>query len=222
MIPKTIHRVWLGDGIPLDRDVGFTDKWQKLHPNWSLMVWDDQAVEDHLRPMVTGDLYDRLPTYVHRADLVCIEAINRYGGLCAGWDVEPTQSWEPLIGDSDGWTTIDVDGFPGGIFGARPGHPALGALLETIVAGVTLRGGFSTPNVDTGPLAWGEALGPKGRMPGGLELVGTAKSWAPVHWKQKHLLNDPELVAALRADPEVYSIHYFNHSWKNLDDVKVR
>ena len=221
---RIIHRVWLGPNQPLSRDAAFTDLWQCTHPGWKVMVWDDQAVDSLLRPLIIDELYEQAPTYVHRADIVMVEAIHRFGGLYAGWDTEPTRSWEPLIGGLYGWSTIDVDGFPGGVFGARSGHPAMRALLATIYAGVQRRGTFSTPNVDTGPFAWGATFGLAGRMPGGLEQVGTAKTWAPVHWKQKELLDDPLFIEGLRADPEVFSIHYFNGSWlpESSVDVHVR
>jgi mannosyltransferase OCH1-like enzyme len=166
-------------------------------------------------------LYDRLPTYVHRADVVYVEAVLKFGGMAVGWDVEPIKNWEPLIDLSEGWCTVDADNFPGGLFGAVPNHQAFKVVLEEIEEGITRRGGFATPNRDTGPYPWNRALGAGGKLPQALDRIPKESAF-PIHWNDKERLNDPKVQAQLRANPKVYAIHYFNHSWKNLEDVKVR
>lgn len=203
--PRIIHRVWLGDKTPLTRDVEFGPQWLGLHPGWKMVEWDDQRVESELRPLILDARYDQAPTVVHRADIVRIEAVYRFGGMYVDYDMEPLRNVESLISGSEGWTTPDADQFPGNaFFGAVAGHPGLRRLLERIrmhTAGV-----WPGPALATGPTIWNQVF-----SDGGIDILGTSATAYPVHWTDKKTLADRE--ATMAAAKDSYAIHHFNGSW---------
>ena len=200
--PRTIHRVWLGDATPLARDVAFGAQWLDLHPGWDLIEWDDERVES-LRPLILDRLYEHAPTVVHRADIVRVEVVYRFGGMYVDYDMEPLRNVEPLIGESEGWTTPDADQFPGNaFFGAVAGHQGLRRLLDLIGK----RGTGLGPALTTGPWTWNDAFGN-----GGIDILGTSTTAYPVHWDDKKTLANRE--ATLVAAKDSYAIHHFNGPW---------
>lgn len=210
MIPKLIHRVWLGPNTPHPDDVAATRLWADMYPDHRIVEWTDSTI--HQLPLILTDEYAAAPTWVHRADIVSVEAVYHLGGILVGWDMEPIRNILHLVDGLEGWCTLDADGYPGGaFFGAVAGHQGLACLIEVIRARVA--DGYTKPNRDTGPYAWNDAFGPDGRMPDALTVVAGSKAAYPIHWKQKELLQDPEVVAGLRADPDVYAIHHFRGSW---------
>lgn len=220
--PKVIHRVWLGPNEPDPVCVAFSDRWRELHPGWQVIDWHDDergtyligrdGVDDlsvvRCADLVLASEYREAPTWVHRADMVMVELAWAFGGMVAGWDMEPTRSWEPLIDGHAAWCTPDADGFPGGgIFGAVDHHPAMMLILDTIRSRWARFPG-ADPNIVTGPYAWNEAIGPFD-----LDVLGTTRTAYPIHYTARHLTRDPATMGKLRQDPEVYAIHLFAGSW---------
>lgn len=212
--PRILHRVWLGPAEPPERFAGFTQAWRDLHPDWLVMEWHDDTVAATL--LEAPGLYRDAPTWVHRADLVMVEAVVLFGGVAVGWDMEPTRPLGPLADGHEAWCTLDADGFPGGaLFGARPGWPPLRRLLREVIPARVAEHGWREPHLDTGPWAWLDAFGPDGVMPDGMPVVAGTKAAYPVHYTEKHRLLEPGVIEGLRADPEVYVIHHFAGSWLN-------
>lgn len=223
MIPKLIHRVWVGPTIP-PAEFDYSAAWLRTNPEWRLITWTDQTVEN-LFPLVTQAEYDDAPTYVHRADLILCEAVFRHGGIAVGYDMEPLRPLEPLIDGHDGWATPDADGFAGNaFFGAIPDHRAIKHVLDTIHARIERDGwaqGWHQPHVDTGPWAWGEAFGRWGEHCAdyGMDLLGDWKTAYPIRYWEKHLFNDPH--AYRKRTRHSVVVHRFAGSWLT-NDVTVR
>lgn len=218
--PKIIHRVWLGPNTPHPDDVAFTAQWRAMYPEWEVIVWDDVRVAAELRPlMLLGEPYDKAPTYVHRADLVMVEAVYHFGGMMAAFDVEPVRDMTPLIEHLDCWTIPeDAAGGPGGaIFGSVPGHPALAAVLSEIY--LRYPNWRGRPNLDTGPHPWAAAWN-LGLMKG-MVYAAPHRAAVPVHWASRSNLENPAYVERLRQDPGVYAIHYYRGSWTKDSGIDV-
>lgn len=223
--PKVIHRVWLGPNEPARFYEGLGDVWASMYPGWVVIDWNDDLVERRL-PMRLQREYDEAPTYVHRADIVAVEAVRVFGGMFVGWDMEPLQPIVAEIETSDGWCTPDADGIPGGgLFGAVPNHPALKDLLDVIRERIA-RDGWREPNESTGPLAWADAFGEPGfygRALHSLDVLGTT-AWAyPIHYSERELLADRDRAREVARERGAYALHYFAQSWLEGGlDVRVR
>lgn len=227
MIPKLVHRVWLGPN-PQPAEFDYAEAWARTNPDWALCTWTDHNVVTCLADLVTQPLYDDAPTYVHRADLILPEAVYRYGGVAVGYDMEPLRSLDELVDGHDSWCTPDADGFAGGaFFGAIPHHPAIRHVLDTIRIRIDRQGwapGWHQPHVDTGPWAWGEAFGRHGEYCDqlGMTILGDYKTAYPIRYWEKHLFDDPAAYAELTRDSIV--VHRFAGSWigEHAADVLVR
>ena len=62
MIPRIIHRVWVGGPIP-DDYAAAGDEWARLNPTWTVKLWDDAAIARFgLRNRHVYDAAERLAT----------------------------------------------------------------------------------------------------------------------------------------------------------------
>lgn len=231
MIPKLVHRVWLGPHAP-PAEHDYAAAWAATNPGWQLLTWTDQTVPN-LFPLVTQAEYDDAPTYVHRADLILPEAVYRHGGVAVGYDIEPLRPLDTFIGGYDCWCTPDADGFAGGaFFGAEPGHRAIRHVLDTIHRRHERDGwatGWPQPHIDTGPWAWGEAFAADPNIPGyeragkyGMVVLGDYRTAYPIRYWEKQLFDDPTKYAHLTRDSVV--VHRFAGSWvgDNAANVLIR
>lgn len=215
-----VHRVWLGSEPPAKHD--FSAHWQATNPGYELVTWTDGAVDDDLEHMVCQVQYDDAPTYVHRADIVLVEAVYRYGGVAVGYDMEPLQPIDPLIAGHDAWCTPDADGFPGqAFFGGIPGHRAFAAVLDRLPQRLAERGGwmqheegqFPGPHLDTGPWLWGDVFGRHGEQAAAfdLDILGTWETAYPVRYFEKDRRIAPRELR--RRMDLAYVHHLFAGSW---------
>lgn len=222
---KTIHRVWVGPHEP-PAEHDYTAAWAATNPDYELVTWTDQRVEDDLEHMICQRLYDEAPTYVHRADIVLVEAVYRYGGVAVGYDMEPLRPVDPLISGHGAWCTPDADGFPGqAFFGGIPGHRAFAAVLDRIGPRLEERGGwlqhdegqYPGPHIDTGPHLWGDVFGRNGERSTdfGLDVLGTWETAYPIRYWEKDTPLDPAELDRRMALAVV--AHKFAGSWLRND-----
>jgi mannosyltransferase OCH1-like enzyme len=73
-IPKIIHQIWIGPKPPPKR---FLATWQAQHPTWDYRFWTD----DNLPPLKNQALYDALPTFHGKADVLRYELLHQFGGV---------------------------------------------------------------------------------------------------------------------------------------------
>ncbi len=220
MIPKIIHRCWLGPNSPDPYFVEAHDRWAALNPGWQVHDWNDDNVEQALLPlMYLRDDYLAAPTYVHRVDIAIVEAVRVYGGVAVAWDSEPLKPIEPFYRDSKGWCSPDGDLIPGGaFFGAEPDHPGTRAILQAIKHRIERYGWTRPVNEITGPFAWMDAFGveiigdPATRFP--LEILGRREDFYPVTSNERHHqhLTYGQMVERARAVDAV-AVHMYSRSW---------
>lgn len=154
MIPRTVHRLWLGGPEP-DWMAGFADTWRQ--PGWELRQWTDDNVGE-LFPLVNQDIYDRVeeiaPDHVGqlRSDVLRYEILHRLGGVWVDADFECLRPIDPLLDGVECFAAWEAEGVwvNNAIVGATPGHPFIGALVEGLAANVERRQGCK-PNKLTGP-----------------------------------------------------------------------
>ncbi len=101
---------------------------RQLHPNWSIKIWNDDAVVDGAR---LSRYLDRASSGAQRADLICLDAVLVYGGVYLDSDFRLLKAFDEIIahycffiGTEDGYNLTN------GLIGATPQHPAIAAIID--------------------------------------------------------------------------------------------
>lgn len=99
MVPKTIHRIWVGGDMP-EQYRQYEDEWRRLHPGWDIVTWGDAD----LRWLTNQTMFDNAERYVpadaigqFRSDIARYEILFKHGGIYVDCDVQPVKSFEPLL-----------------------------------------------------------------------------------------------------------------------------
>jgi len=156
VIPKIIHRVWVGGREP-EWQASFRESWEQ--PGWELWQWGDEDIEGLL--LRNRPLYDKAEKIAgrfagqFRADLIRYEILEQHGGVYVDADFEclrPLDELEAMVGDADcfaAWEEPNV-WINNAIFGAVPGHRFVNALISLLPQSVVEHAG-ARPNIMVGP-----------------------------------------------------------------------
>lgn len=130
MIPRILHRVWLGKAPIPEQQEQFWKRWQELHPKWEFRTWRD----DDILWLQNRPLLPKLRSHSSRTDIVRYEVLLKHGGVYVDTDMEPLRSLEPLL-------EMPLTAFAGfespkalctATMGAEPGHSAVQLLVANI------------------------------------------------------------------------------------------
>lgn len=154
MIPRIVHRIWLGGPEP-EWTQPFAETW--LRPGWELKQWGEAEVET-LFPLANQVIYDEAPQLVPdhvgqlRSDVLRYEILHRFGGVYVDTDFECLRPIDPLL---DGVQCFAAWEQPSrwinqAILGSTPQHPFLDALISELPANVEANAGHK-PNRLSGP-----------------------------------------------------------------------
>ncbi len=201
MIPKVIHRVWLGTDPMPDEFEHYGETWRRHHPDWEMQLWTDS----HMPELRFPDALDRCRNHGERSDILRSEVLLRYGGLYVDTDVECQKPLEPLIDDIDAFAAWVRPGRIGSaVLGAVPGHPAIEKLLTEMQARV---GKGSQIEATVGLLTDVLSAAPDVE-------VFDSETFYPYH-----PYHNP---ANGREFPDAYAIHHWGLTWKTKDDLRDR
>lgn len=149
MIPRTIHRIWIGDPEPeWQRACGET--WHK--PGWEVVEYDRAPFT-----LQNQGLYDRAeelaPGYEgqFRSDLLRLELLYHRGGVYVDADFALLTTIDDLL-EVECFVAWEVQGKTANnaIMGAKPQHRLIGRLIDYLPDSVARNAG-KKPNVMTGP-----------------------------------------------------------------------
>jgi inositol phosphorylceramide mannosyltransferase catalytic subunit len=145
-IPRTIHRVWLGDAPMPGEHVRYGESLVEHHPTWEHRLWTDAD----LPSLGLGErdvARTRSPSEL--SDLVRYEVLARHGGVYCDTDVECLRPLDALLTGVPAFGAIEFAGRVGtAVLGARPGHP----LFARAAREVRATAGLGAHSVDaTGP-----------------------------------------------------------------------
>ncbi len=156
MIPKVLHRIWLGSSaVP----PGFSDataSWQKFFPDYELTLWRDRDMVNLGLP----SLWFSAKTYAERADIARYLIMSMYGGIYADCDVVPRTRFDFLWCEDD--TDVVFEEAPGrvmnGLFVSKPR-----SMVSRLASGLSVRSARrqsadAAPNVRTGPYVFSAAV----------------------------------------------------------------
>lgn len=136
VIPKLLHRIWLGDQ-PMDlEDQRWWERWRELHPSWELRTWGEQD----LVKLGCGPAWELSCNPGYRSDVGRLHLLSRIGGVYVDTDVEPLQSLEPLLQHVTSFAGSLAQssehplelGVQNAVLGCRPGDEWFGELVETL------------------------------------------------------------------------------------------
>ena len=197
MIPRTLHRVWVGGRpIPAEFDAWW-EAWAALNPGWTLRTWTEPGALRNRRE------YDRATTLAGKADVLRYEVVLREGGVYVDCDEEPLRPLDDLdLGGHSAFAGLESDGWiANGVIGAEAGHPALEAVVRGLRPSVA-RYGSRQPVHATGPgLLTRTWLGRSD-----VRLFPPA-TFYPVHWTHKAELGGPY-------PAESFGVQHWAASWQ--------
>jgi len=93
-IPKIIHQIWLGSPFP-DKYKLLTDRWQEMHPDWTIMLWDEKKIEDF--GLANKWMYDNMRNPSAKSDVVRYEVAYSYGGIYVDTDFLCCKNFDKLL-----------------------------------------------------------------------------------------------------------------------------
>ncbi len=133
LIPKVMHQIWDGDIPPLYQN--YLDECKKLHPNWEFKLWGDKEVEE--LGLMYKDLYDKMRSYVVKADVLRYEILYRFGGVYRDMDVKCLKSTDDLNHMYDFYASLEsfTHRFAAiniGNIGSKPNNPIFKNVLDAI------------------------------------------------------------------------------------------
>ena len=200
MIPRVIHRIWLGPN-PMPEDFErYGRTWHEHHPDWEVRLWTDHNLPELRFP----EALERCRNAGERSDLIRFEVLVRHGGVYVDTDVECLRSFAPLM-DTPAFVGETRPGKLGSaVVGAEPGHPAFGPILEA----ATQRVGIGHQAASAGPRFLTEML--RGRED---VTVFPRDHFYPFHHRRQPDKN------AIPSD--AYAIHHVEASWKDRDALRA-
>jgi mannosyltransferase OCH1-like enzyme len=201
MVPRLIHRVWLGSDPMPDEFEFYGETWERHHPEWEMRLWTDSNLPELRYP----EALERCRNHGERSDVLRSELLLRFGGVYVDTDVECKRPLEPLIGDAPAFCAWVRPGRIGSaVLGAVPGHPAIERLLTEMQ----------------------ERVGKGSQIEATVGLLTTVLSEAPDvevfdsdTFYPYHPRHNP---ANGRDFPNAYAIHHWGLTWKTRDDLRDR
>jgi inositol phosphorylceramide mannosyltransferase catalytic subunit len=201
MVPRLIHRVWLGSDPMPDEFEFYGETWERHHPEWEMRLWTDSNLPELRYP----EALERCRNHGERSDVLRSELLLRFGGVYVDTDVECKRPLEPLIGDAPAFCAWVRPGRIGSaVLGAVPGHPAIKRLLTEMQ----------------------ERVGKGSQIEATVGLLTTVLSEAPDvevfdsdTFYPYHPRHNP---ANGREFPNAYAVHHWGLTWKTRDDLRDR
>jgi inositol phosphorylceramide mannosyltransferase catalytic subunit len=134
LIPKVVHRVWLGPNPVPELFERYAESWARNHPDWEMRLWTDE----NLPPLKCQAEVERASDFKSRYDSVRLEILRQHGGVIIDLDMECLRSLEPILDDVRAFAGASSAGRRIGnqVLGAVPNHPffelAVDRLKETV------------------------------------------------------------------------------------------
>jgi Glycosyltransferase sugar-binding region containing DXD motif len=126
LIPRIIHRVWVGSDPMPEVFERYGETWRNHHPHWEMKLWTD----DNLPPLEYPHALQRARSANERSNLLRYEALREYGGVYVDTDFECMKALDSLLPGIKVFVARSASGgVKNSIIGAVPHHP----FMETIV-----------------------------------------------------------------------------------------
>jgi mannosyltransferase OCH1-like enzyme len=188
VIPRVLHRIWLGPEPMPEAYVRLGETWKRNHPDWEHHLWAESNLPTDLE---RHEVYELLRRPAERADILRLELLHRLGGVYVDADLESLKPIDPLLDDVSCFLgALDSGRVSNAIMGAVPGH----ALFARAIAELRPRTTFGPVDREgTGPL-----------------LIERLRHDFP-----DVTVFEPEVFYATERDQARYAFHLSARSWKD-------
>lgn len=153
MIPKILHRIWLGSPMP-DHLAAYGDTWAQHHPGWEQVLWTEENMPALFNQRIFDAAEQVAPGHEGqlRSDVARYELLAEHGGVYIDCDLECLRPIDPLLEDVECFAGWELPGrwVNNAILGATPSHPFLADLIAGLPKNVRRQRG-NRPNKLTGP-----------------------------------------------------------------------
>ena len=160
MIPRVLHRIWLGDRPRPTTYDDYWRQWANLHPDWLQFTW----TEETMPPLRNQKQYDeceltaragvpmdhKRAVAVQRADIAAYELIYSYGGVYLNCDMQPLRPLDGLLGHKAFAGMEDDQYLCNAVLGGEQGSPFFDAVINELPVRMASRPGAGM-EVQTGP-----------------------------------------------------------------------
>jgi mannosyltransferase OCH1-like enzyme len=202
LIPKILHRIWLG---VRERPAEFEEywaTWNANHPGWELRTWLDKDVVDFGR-LKNQNEYDHAALLGTRKELFCFEMLYALGGVYVDCDFESYKCLKPLIENVTAFAGgYNIDEVNTAILGCTPGNEDMAILIDGIPES------FQSPgNSDVG------LAGPVYLK----RMVPKLKDFTVFDRKYLYPYSWPAECLGPSEYTEAYAVHHWAGQWSKVD-----
>ena len=120
-IPKIIHQIWLGEGIPNDLYKCF-DSVKDKNPGYEYKLWTEEEIKDF--DFKNKELFNSCKNLGQKSDILRYALLEKFGGIYLDADFIAIKSFDELL-HLDFFTGVAYDKEPtlfNGLIGCVPGH----------------------------------------------------------------------------------------------------
>lgn len=223
-IPKILHQFWHGDPMP-EKYQQLTELWKKLHPDWTVMLWDEKAVADF--GLTNQGMYEKMHNPSAKSDVVRYEVVYSYGGVYVDTDFLPCKPLDPLlyldlwcgvVGSYDGTLKDAETSVAGSIFGASQGNKILEKIILKISKEKTVPRSIAEIMTVTGPEMFSrEVLAEMDKHP--FTVAFPPHYFYPFPGQQREQIRkmsveETQKYVSRYNYPETYAMHLWYCSWQ--------
>src|SRR5580693_1311215 len=106
-IPRTIHRVWLGEKPMSESERRYGETFAHHHPRWTMRLWTE---EDLSSLEIDRDDIERARSPSELSNLVRYEVMHRFGGIYVDTDFECLRPLTPILRGVEAFTALESPG----------------------------------------------------------------------------------------------------------------
>jgi FkbM family methyltransferase len=199
MVPRVLHRVWLGPRPIPERYEAYWAAWKRQLPDYELVTWTEREA---VRLASVAPLLERAVSPTQQADILRYAVLQAEGGVYMDCDMMPLQ-WRDW-GLEEGLVTCnestDDDIRSIGFIAAPKGNETFARALSLISA---TKLGTDAVNFETGPVLFRKAIAAEQRLPDA--------AFYPYHHEE------PFSAIFERDLSATYGIHVWGMSWLGPD-----
>ncbi len=194
-IPRTIHRVWLGENEMPAECEGFASTFVHQNPGWEMRLWTEADLPSL---DITDSERARARSASELSDLVRYELLHRFGGVYVDTDVECRRPLTALLRGIDAFAALESPGCVGSaVLGSVPGHPVFVRAARLVRQ--TLGTGTNYPDA-SGPYFLSLIIEQERDV-----AIFATQLFYPYSWKELERRNE--------TFPGAYTVHHWAMSW---------
>ena len=202
MIPKVLHRIWLGSNPIPEELASYGDSWKIHHPSWDMHLWTD----DKVVTLGSEETLSRARNYSEKSDVLRYEILWRFGGVYIDMDVECLRPIDELLDDVSLFAAFERPGRIGSaVVGAEPSHPA----MKHAVTEIQRRVGTGKQEEATGP---GLLTNTLQQFPDA--TIFPSRVFYPYDWTERYRKGE--------RFQHSYAVHHWQLSWKTREELLRR